>query len=166
MQEVHLQQPAQCQECPSPTLNGAHEHGIVLQLRHTSVPTIPNASVALRHLSSEDGDRKVDWMNNFVSSDCEAWYMLTECLCLANALSDLNTLYTSSLVWENMTVLGIMVGSSVLAIRRAICPRSLCRNKGANTIISNTATRLHINLPLFPHSCLWTSKYLVYPVAF
>jgi len=28
-----------------------------------------------------------------------------------------------------MTVLGIMVGSSVLAIRRAICPRSLCRNK-------------------------------------
>lgn len=92
MQEVHLQQPAQCQECPSPTLNGAHEHGIVLQLRHTSVPTIPNASVALRHLSSEDGDRKVDWMNNFVSSDCEAWYMLTECLCLANALSDLNTL--------------------------------------------------------------------------
>ena len=47
-------------------------------------------------------------MNNFVSSDCEAWYMLTECLCLANVLSDLNTLYTSSLVWENMTVLGII----------------------------------------------------------
>jgi len=45
-------------------------------------------------------------MNNFVSSDCEAWYMLTECLCLANALSDLNILYTSSLVWENMTVFG------------------------------------------------------------
>lgn len=79
-------------------------------------------------------------MNDFVSSDCEAWYTLTECLCLANVLSDLNTLYTSSLVWENMTVLGIIVGSSVLAIRRAICPRSLCRNKGANTIISNTAT--------------------------
>ena len=48
-------------------------------------------------------------MNDFVSSDCEAWYMLTECLCLANVLSDLNTLYTSSLVWDAFGMVGTLL---------------------------------------------------------
>ena len=47
--------------------------GIVFIIKvHKYVPTIPNAIVALRHLSSEVGDLKVDWMKCLVSTDCEA----------------------------------------------------------------------------------------------
>ena len=50
-------------------------HGIVFTIKthkYIHVPTIPNSIVALRDLSSEDGDLKVDWMKHLVSTDYEA----------------------------------------------------------------------------------------------
>ena len=71
-QEGHLQLPAQHQECPSPALKGANGWYFFIIKVHKYIPTIPSAIVALRHLSSEDGDLKVDWMKCLVSTDCEA----------------------------------------------------------------------------------------------
>ena len=98
----------------SPTTNSLSAH------------TIPKAIVALRHLSSVWTVAKLDWINDLVSSDCDAWYMDTTCLCIAWALKKL---YTASLVREKIIVLGIVDRLSVVARMRARPPKSLCADK-------------------------------------